>query len=144
MISLVILSIYFLYSNSKIFRDEVYHILITAIENLVSYIKDTGNQQGNIEDEEEEITEEQYIQMEKNFLLILDVCLSQIYFSWNIKKVYLNMDWISRKQMLKRLDMNFFRMNNKEMMANVLDALDTQIEVDRICNNLMGKNKMIQ
>ena len=122
----------------------MYHILITAIENLVSYIKDTGNQQGNIEDEEEEITEEQYIQMEKNFLLILDVCLSQIYFSWNIKKVYLNMDWISRKQMLKRLDMNFFRMNNKEMMANVLDALDTQIEVDRICNNLMGKNKMIQ
>ena len=122
----------------------MYHIMITAIENLVSYIKDTGNQQGNIEDEEEEITEEQYIQMEKNFLLILDVCLSQIYFSWNIKKVYLNMDWISRKQMLKRLDMNFFRMNNKEMMANVLDALDTQIEVDRICNNLMGKNKMIQ
>ena len=118
--------------------------MITAIENLVSYIKDTGNQQGNIEDEEEEITEEQYIQMEKNFLLILDECLSQIYFSWNIKKVYLNMDWISRKQMLKRLDMNFFRMNNKEMMANVLDALDTQIEVDRICNNLMGKNKMIQ
>ena len=144
MISLVILSIYFLYSNSKIFRDEVYYIMITAIENLVSYIKDTGNQQGNIEDEEEEITEEQYIQMEKNFLLILDECLSQIYFSWNIKKVYLNMDWISRKQMLKRLDMNFFRMNNKEMMANVLDALDTQIEVDRICNNLMGKNKMIQ
>ena len=118
--------------------------MITAIENLVSYIKDTRNQQGNIEDEEEEITEEQYIQMEKNFLLILDVCLCQIYFSWNIKKVYLNMDWISRKQMLKRLDMNFFRMNNKEMMANVLDALDTQIEVDRICNNLMGKNKMIQ
>ena len=117
--------------------------MIAAIENLVSYIKDTGNQQGNIEDEEE-ITEEQYIQMEKNFLLILDECLSQIYFSWNIKKVYLNMDWISRKQMLKRLDMNFFRMNNKEMMANVLDALDTQIEVDRMCNNLMGKNKMIQ
>lgn len=54
------------------------------------------------------------------------------------------MDWISRKQMLKRLDSNFFRMNNKEMMAKVLDALDTQIEVDRICNNLMGKNKMIQ
>ena len=122
----------------------MYHIMITAIENLVSYIKDTGNQQGNIEDEEEEITEEQYIQMEKNFLLILDECLSQIYFSWNIKKVYLNMDWISRKQMLKRLDTNFLKMNNKEMMANVLDALDTQIEVDRICNNLMGKNKMIQ
>ena len=142
MISLVILSIFFIF-KFQIFRDEVYHIMITAIENLVSYIKDTGNQHGNIEDEEE-ITEEQYIQMEKNFLLILDDCLSQIYFSWNIKKVYLNMDWISRKQMLKRLDMNFFRMNNKEMMANVLDALDTQIEVDRICNNLMGKNKMIQ
>lgn len=117
--------------------------MISTIENLVSYIKDNGNQQGNIEDEEE-ITEEQYIQMEKNFLLILDERLSQIYFSWNIKKVYLNMDWISRKQMLKRLDINFFKMNNKEMMAKVLDALDTQIEVDRICNNLMGKNKMIQ
>ena len=34
--------------------------MITAIENLVSYIKDTGNQQGNIEDEEE-ITEEELL-----------------------------------------------------------------------------------
>jgi hypothetical protein len=110
------------------------------INHLISHFEDKGKEHGNKNEEAiEEITEEQYIQMEKNLLFFLDEYFKNFSFSWNIKKVYLNMKWSSRKNMLKMLDIKFMRMSKKEMMDAVLDALDMQLKVDDYCAKLMGR-----
>lgn len=115
--------------------------MLKTINSLISYIEDKRKGQWN---KDEEITEEQYVRMEKNLIFLLDEYLKSISYSWNIKKVYLSMNWNSRKNMLKMLNKDFLETNKEELMNDILKALKKQIEINRICNNLMRKNKLNQ
>ena len=115
--------------------------MLKTINSLFSYIEDKRKGHWN---KDEEITEEQYVRMEKNLIFLLDEYLKSISYSWNIKKVYLSMNWNSRKNMLKMLNKDFLETNKEELMDDILKALKKQIEINRICNNLMRKNKLNQ
>ena len=115
--------------------------MIKTINSLFSYIEDKRKEHGN---NNEEITEEQYVQMEENLIFLLDEYLKSISYSWNIKKIYLSMNWNSRKNMLKMLNSEFLKMSTDEVMDDVLKALKKQIEINRIANKLMSKNKVNQ
>ena len=139
MISLVILPI-FLYLNLKN-RNGGIKTMLKPINSLISYIEDKRKGHWN---KDEETTEEQYVRMEKNLIFLLDEYLKSISYSWNIKKVYLSMNWNSRKNMLKMLNIDFLKTNKEELMDDILKALKKQIEINRIANKLMSKNKVNQ
>ena len=110
--------------------------MLKTINSLFSYIEDKRKEHWN---NDEEITEEQYVQMEENLIFLLDEYLKSISYSWNIKKIYLSMNWNSRKNMLKMLNKDFLETNKEELMDDILKALKKQIEINRICNKLMSK-----
>ena len=105
--------------------------MLKPINSLISYIEDKRKGHWN---KDEEITEEQYVRMEKNLIFLLDEYLKSISYSWNIKKIYLSMNWNSRKNMLKMLNTEFLKMSTDELMDDVLKALKKQIEINNIIN----------
>ena len=131
---MVILPIFFIFESQKI--EMRCKSMLKTINSLFSYIEDKRKEHWN---NDEEITEEQYVQMEENLIFLLDEYLKSISYSWNIKKVYLSMNWNSRKNMLKMLNKDFLETNKEELMDDILKALKKQIEINRICNKLMSK-----
>ena len=105
--------------------------MLKPINSLISYIEDKRKGHWN---KDEETTEEQYVQMEENLIFLLDEYLKSISYSWNIKKIYLSMNWNSRKNMLKMLNTEFLKMSTDELMDDVLKALKKQIEINNIIN----------